>query len=88
MRVRNMISQRSGRPIANQFIIVDDQGNTYFQSYKTIMVKKPKEGKVYLSHLWDFSRTTSKYRNQFLGETKRETEAKIKSGEYILTLFH
>jgi hypothetical protein len=28
--------------------------------------------------------TTGKYRNQFLGETKKDTEAKIKSGEYIL----
>lgn len=33
---------------------------------------------------WDYSTTTEKYRNQFLGETKKETEAKIKSGEYAL----
>lgn len=33
---------------------------------------------------WDYSVTTSKYRNQFLGETKKETQAKIDSGEYIL----
>ena len=34
---------------------------------------------------WDYSRTTGKYRNRFLGETKRETEKKIKFGEYLLT---
>jgi hypothetical protein len=34
---------------------------------------------------WDYSKTTGKYRNLFLGETKSETEKKIKSGEYILT---
>jgi hypothetical protein len=34
---------------------------------------------------WDYSRTTGKYRNQFLGETKAETQKKIDSGEYILT---
>ena len=34
---------------------------------------------------WDYSKTTGKYRNQFLGETKKETQAKIDSGEYILT---
>jgi hypothetical protein len=34
---------------------------------------------------WDYSTTTGKYRNQFLGETKKETQAKIDSGEYILT---
>jgi hypothetical protein len=33
---------------------------------------------------WDYSQTTGKYRNQFLGETKKETEAKIASGEYEL----
>ena len=29
--------------------------------------------------------TTSKYRNIFLEETKKDTEKKIESGEYILT---
>jgi hypothetical protein len=34
-----------------------------------------REQKVYLdSNAWDYSVTTGKYRNQFLGETKRETE--------------
>lgn len=41
---------------------------------------------IYLDReMWDYSTTTGKYRNQFLGETKRETEKKIKSGEYVLT---
>ena len=34
---------------------------------------------------WDYSSTTGRYRNKFLGETKKETQAKIDSGEYILT---
>jgi hypothetical protein len=33
---------------------------------------------------WDYSRTTGKYRNIFLNESKKDTEAKIKSGEYKL----
>ena len=33
---------------------------------------------------WDYSKTTGKYRNLFLGESKAETEKKIKSGEYQL----
>jgi hypothetical protein len=36
------------------------------------------------SKYWDYSMTTGKYRNVFLGETKKETEKKIKSGEYKL----
>jgi hypothetical protein len=34
---------------------------------------------------WDYSKTTGRYRNIFLGETKKDTEAKIKNGTYILT---
>lgn len=37
------------------------------------------------SKYWDYSTTTGKYRNKFLGESKQETEKKIKSGEYVLT---
>ena len=39
--------------------------------------------KVHLDkNKWDYSNT---YRNQFLGESKAETQKKIDSGEYILT---
>jgi hypothetical protein len=89
MKVRNMTG-RTGREVANQFEIRDDNGNVFFQSYDSIIVKVERVPdrlpKVYLdSTFWDYSVTTGKYRNQFLGETKAETEKKIKSGEYILT---
>lgn len=96
MKVQNMTSAR-GNKVANQFIITENEdslsGNCveYFQSYGTIIAKRDrfKAGvttrKVWLdADKWDYSVTTGKYRNQFLGETKRETEAKIKSGEYEL----
>ena len=55
------------------------------QSYDSIIVKI-EDGKTYLdSNYWDYSRTTSKYRNLFLGEDKKRTEKKIKEGIYILT---
>jgi|TARA_R100000479_G_scaffold54981_1_gene26072 hypothetical protein len=42
-------------------------------------------GKVFLDkNYWDYSTTTGKYRNAFLGENIAETRKKIKSGEYIL----
>lgn len=84
IKVRNFWSDRSGREVANQFIIETPDG-IYFQSYGSIIVFSAK-GKIFLdSRYWDYSKTTGKYRNRFLGETKRETEAKIKSGEYTLT---
>lgn len=83
MKVRNMTSNNTGRGIPNQFIIEADDG-IYFQSYNSIIAKKH-QCKIYLDeHYWNYSTTTGKYRNQFLGETKKETEAKIKSGEYVL----
>lgn len=43
------------------------------------------DGKILLdSKKWDYSNTTGKYRNQFLEETRKETEAKIKDGTYKL----
>lgn len=70
----------------NQTVITADDGTQYFQSYNSIIVKRSSDGTVYLDAIyWDCSRTTGKYRNEFLGETKKETELKIKSGLYILT---
>ena len=85
MKVQNMTSNRTNREVANQFTIYGDNGEVVFQSYNSVIVKIA-NGKTYLdSNKWDYSKTTGKYRNQFLGETKKETEAKIKSGEYTLT---
>tara|TARA_R100000426_G_scaffold87075_1_gene70238 strand:- start:502 stop:765 length:264 start_codon:yes stop_codon:yes gene_type:complete len=84
MKVENMTSNK-GNKIANQFIIYDDNSNKYFQSYKSVIAKIV-NNKIYLDkNYWDYSVTTGKYRNIFLKETKKETEKKIKSGEYILT---
>jgi hypothetical protein len=80
------VEQMEGRngPVRNQFIIQTDKG-LVFQSYSTIIAAKIK-GKIYLdSASWDCSVTTGKYRNIFLGETKKETERAIKEGKYVLT---
>lgn len=75
----------------NQFIIESNKlGNGFkdkwFQSYDSIIVYIDNYlGRTYLDQkYWNYSRTTSKYRNQFLGETTKETQAKIDSGEYVL----
>jgi len=83
VKVENMMSNSSGREVANQFIINTKDGR-YFQSYSSIIARISK-GKITLdANKWDYSNTTSKYRNVFLGETTKETKAKIKSGEYKL----
>tara|TARA_A100000172_G_scaffold40831_1_gene24925 strand:+ start:353 stop:616 length:264 start_codon:yes stop_codon:yes gene_type:complete len=83
MKVENMTSTR-GNTVPNQFIITDN-GDEYFQSYRSIIAKRSK-GKIYLDdYYWDYSVTTGKYRNEFLGEGIAETRKKIASGEYVLT---
>jgi len=96
MKVRNMTGI-NGRAVPNQFVIETEGrgalGNfdkrEVFQSYdSTIAIRTvwPNKTRIELDRrYWDYSKTTGKYRNQFLGETKKETQAKIDSGEYILT---
>ena len=85
MRTIQMTSPKSGNPVANQFEITDSLGNRFFQSYRSMIAKISNNGKVFLDkNYWDYSRTTGKYRNQFLNEYTAETRKKIKSGEYIL----
>ena len=94
MKVENITSNK-GNKIANQFVITDnDNGNKkeYFQSYNSMIVKKIYDHlgcdvvETYLDKkYWNYSNTTGKYRNIFLGENITETKKKIKSGEYILT---
>ena len=78
----------NGNFVANQFIIIDNNA-TYFQSYNSIIAKiEMIEGskKVFLDeYYYNYSRTTSKYRNLFLGEVTKDIERKIKEKEYILT---
>ena len=95
MKVEN-ITSNNGNKIANQFVITDNHkmGNkiVYFQSYNSMIAKKIYDNigayvvETFLDQkYWNYSNTTGKYRNIFLGETIKETKNKIKSGEYILT---
>ena len=83
IRVENMTSNK-GNDIPNQFIITTNDA-TIFQSYNSVIAVRT-NGKVYLDNgTWDYSVTTGKYRNQFLGENKAETQRKIDEGIYELT---
>lgn len=73
--------------------ISDEWTGEVFQSYNSVIALKAHSCgntgnccQVFLDRdKWDYSTTTGKYRNQFLGETKKDTERKIKDGVYILT---
>ena len=79
IRVSSIVSN-SGNAVANQFIIHTKYGKM-FRSYNSNIAFIPNdENIIYLGEDWDYSRTTGKYRNQFLGMDKKELEALIKSG--------
>jgi hypothetical protein len=77
MRVKNFCG------VVNQFIIYTKNGDC-FQSYDSPIVFISNSGKTYISDHWDYSVTTGKYRNRFLGETRKETIRKIDDGIYKL----
>ena len=64
MRVTNLTSPRSGRPVANQYEIQDNGVNT-FQSYATVIANN-KSGHFTISSDYNYSVTTGKYFNQWL----------------------
>lgn len=85
-KVSNMTNSK-GNKVANQFIL-EDGSKQILQSYNTVIAVKDitiKGVQITLDiNSWDYSVTTGKYRNLFLGETKAETEKKIKNGIYKL----
>jgi len=84
MKVENMKTS-NGNAVVNQFIIRDDEGNVFFQSYDSIIAKIDKFSNVTLDErYWDYSSTTGKYRNMFLGEGINEARKNIKEGIYKL----
>ena len=81
--VRNMTSSK-GNLVPNQFVIRTSNARI-FQSYSSTIAKILNSGNVFLDvDYWDYSRTTGKYRNQFLNENMADTRKKINNGEYIL----
>ena len=77
--VLNMKSSK-GNKVPNQFIIWTDE-EQFFQSYQTIIGRRDNEGNVSLDkNRWDYSVTTSKYRNQWLGMNTKEIKKAIDDG--------
>ena len=94
MRLMKFVSlepmqSRGGNPLANQQILSDDNGSMFVSygtkiCYKTEKrfniqgVRRPQY--VFDENYWDYSRTTSKYRNEFLGFGVAECRQGIKEG--------
>jgi hypothetical protein len=87
MKVMNLESPRSGKPVANQFVIRAPEGE-YFQSYQSIVAFKPRtlDDRIVFGKDWDYSNTTRKYLHQFMlshgiNMTTEEKRKAVASGE-------
>ena len=87
MKAVNMTSSK-GNKVPNQIIIMD--GNKrYFQSYDVIISMTDTSEDFCQTYLdekfWNYSKTTSKYLNEYLGMKSEQVKNAIKRGELILT---
>ncbi len=88
-QMQNTDYRGNTRSVPNQFEIETPEG-TYFQSYQSIIAFRPSgfgAGQVTIldENKWDYSKTTGRYRNAFLGDSGiAETRKKIKEGIYLL----
>lgn len=67
LKVENMESPATGRKVANQFILTDNDNNRVtFQSYNSMIAEIDNANHVItLGTDYRYSATTSKYRNEF-----------------------
>ena len=95
MKVENMKSVKTGKAVANQFVITDNKHNaTWFQSYASMIARiDNNNGVLFLDkNKWDYSHTTAKYRNAFIRDyfasnyaSAAGIAAGIKEGKIIIT---
>ena len=80
-KTRSLCSPRSGKPVANQWVITTQNGEM-FKSYKTMIAIRSWDGQVMLDHDWDYSATTLKYLKIFLDVSlsKSEIQKRIDDG--------
>ena len=90
--VKNLISERSGREVSNQFDIsikTEKEELRIFQSYETVIAKTVITRSVFETYLdtyaLDYSRTTSKYLYKWLGLDRKQILERIESKQIILT---
>lgn len=69
-------------------VAVSYKGQTTLFSYDTPVCTRSSTGLVILHPAWDYSRTTSKYRSQFLGESTVATRKKLMNNYYSMEEFY
>lgn len=86
--IKEAMLTSSGKPAKDQYVVTYDDGSTAFESYGTTIAVRPVDYPKKPIRLdrdkWNYSITTARYRNRFLGEATAATRKRIKSGQYVL----
>jgi len=96
MKIMNMNSLRTNKPVANQFVFIDTD-KIVFQSYDSVccIIEKTAKGigRITLGRNWCYSVTTSKYLFAFLREyadmqnvNRKSLENAIRNKDIILDI--
>ena len=71
--------------LANNQFVIRFADKDVFQSYRSIIAQRFHDGRIILDRgKWDYSKTTSKWRNRFLDMSTKEIKAGIKNGSIEL----
>ena len=79
LKVQNV--NNNGREVPNQFEIFYKEDNKHykiFQSYDSLILKWENGKIIEVGKNWDYSKTTSKYRNLLTGMDKKDFEKMLK----------
>ena len=81
VRVTNLCSPRSWRPVANQYELQHENGSA-FQSYDSLIAVRM-DGTLYLTDYHDYSNTTSKYATEWTGRNTKERRKGLQDGRIV-----
>ena len=70
--------------LANNQFIIRSNNEVFFQSYDKVVLKIDIKGNVYLTHFWNYSKTTSKYVTKVLGLSSKDIKKRLESNVYTL----
>ena len=80
-----MINCEISTPFTNCVIVHLSNGWNILKSYNTTIAMRKGQEVIIDPRYYNYSASTGKHRNYFLGETLKDTDKKIKNGEYQTT---
>ena len=72
------------KEVAPHAVVITTEQADILIHYNSIIAVVTTKGEVFLGKDWNYSKTTAKIRNNFLGETTKETQKHIDNEDYLI----